>query len=320
MVNWTFYGRLLLAAAVFAGLLFPVSSQAGIPSVAEASLPIEQVRESGFSTGAWPVEREWDQEAELEFAIWVETIGRAREKKVFRIARGLKDQKINPLYTPEDRRLRFETDCATLPYAMRAYFSWKTRRPFSWNSNKGRRYGRDNHPERWSDFSQFKDPVRLIARAMADVSSAMFRMHARLEGTDTYPIDPSRFSILPGTTYYDPNGHVLLVYRVDPETGNVHMMDSHPDGTLTMKVLSPKIKVGTSRFGGGFRAWRHYRVELLDEDAGSFRIVRDTNAECPWYSDTAQYRGKYPVGGRTLTYHEWIRWRIRRWDDGVAAN
>jgi hypothetical protein len=320
MVHPTFYGRLLLAAAMFAGLLFPVSSKAGIPSVAEASLPIEQVRETGFFSGAWPVEREWDQEAELEFALWVETIGRAREKKVFRIARGLKDSLINPLYTPEDRRLRFETDCATLPYAMRAYFAWKTKRPFSWNSNKGRRYASNNHPERWSDFSQFKDPVRLIVRAMADVSSATFRMHARLEGTDTYPIDPTRFSILPGTTYYDPNGHVLLVYRVDSEKGNVHMMDSHPDGTLTLKVFGPKIKVGTARFGGGFRAWRHYRVELLDWDTGSFRIVRDTNAECPWYSDTAQYRGKYPVGDSLLSFHEWIRWRVRQPRSDMATN
>ncbi len=319
MVHPTFYGRLLLVGAVVAGLLFPAATRAGIPSGTEVTLPIQQVRETGYYTGAWTVERGWDQEAELEFAQWVETIGRAREKKVFRIARGLKDPKVNPLYTPEDKRLRLETDCATLPYAMRAYFAWKTRRPFSWNSNKGRRYASNNHPERWSDFSQFKDPVRLIVRAMADVSSATFRMHAKLEGTDTYPIDPTRFSILPGVTYYDPNGHVLLVYRVDPETGNVHMMDSHPDGTLTLKVFGPKIKVGTARFGGGFRAWRHYRVELLDEATGSFRIVRDTNAEFPWYSDTAQYRGKYPIGDRLLTFHDWIRWRVRWRDEGVAA-
>jgi hypothetical protein len=273
--------------------------------------PVYQVREYGFYSGAWRVEREWDEEGEEEFSRWVETIGRAREKKVFRLAQGLKNPAINPLYSEEDKTLNFEADCATFAYALRAYFAYKTHRPFTWVHNKGRRYKAGNKPLEFRDFSQYQTFRRFFNAALGAVSSAHFRMHASLEGTDTYPISITPESVRPGVTYYDPNGHVLVVYRVDRLTGEIYMFDGHPDGTMTRKVFGPKLARGTARFGGGFRAWRRCRVDVIDALAGAFRIIREPNVTSPYFSDTAQYQKSYTVDGRPATYHEWVRTQVR---------
>jgi hypothetical protein len=142
-------------------------------------------------------------------------------------------------------------------------------------------------------------------------------MDPRLEETDTYTLDVTPDSIRPGVVYYDPNGHVLQVYRVDHESGKVYMMDAHPDGTLTLKVFSAKLGIGSGKAAGGFKAWRRYRVEVVDVLAGSFRIVRTLNRDCAFYSATVQYRRRYEVLGFTLTYHEWVPLRVSRYGNAV---
>jgi hypothetical protein len=270
------------------------------------------VRESGLKTGAYEVTAVWDEAAEQEFSAFVQAIGVAREKRGFKLYQGLKDPTVNPLFTEEDKELDLMVDCANLPYFVRVYFAYKTHRPFSFQSNKGKRYKEGNRPEEFGDFSQYKDFTSLASATLSAVSSAHFRMHAGLEGTDTYPIDIDSESLVPGTVYYDPNGHVALVYRVDRDTGDVYMLDGHPDGTMSKKVWGASYAVGTARFGGGFKAWRHYRIDVLDPQKGSFRITRALNRESRHYSDTAQYKGMYWVGEFDMTYHEWVRAMISK--------
>jgi len=277
--------------------------------------PASQAREGAEYSGAWEIENVWDAEAEDEFAKWVEAIGLAREQRAFRMAAGLRSPDINPLYTEEDKELRFEADCATLIYSMRAYFAYKTRRPFSFQANKGRRYKAGNRPRVFKNSSQYPDFGRVFRSAMSSVSSGHFRMHATLEGTDTYPVDVSRESIRPGVVYYDPAGHVLLVYRVDSETGEIFMMDGHPDGTLTRKRFNSTFNRGSARFGGGFRAWRHYHIDLSDQETGAVKLVRELNQEAAHYSATAQYRKSYSIDGFELGYHDWVKAMVAR--DGL---
>jgi len=277
-----------------------------------------QTRGEGLYSGAYPIENQWDEGAEEEFSRWVEAIGLARERRVFRLARGLRDPRVNPLYSGEEDSYRFEADCATFAYALRAYFAYKTRRPFSFVANKGRRYRYGNRPEVFKDFSQFASFRSLFNSALGAVSSGHFRMDARLEGTDTYPIDVTPESVRPGVVYYDPSGHVLVVYRVDRLTGDVYMMDGHPDGTLTLKQFSSKIRRGSVRSGGGFRAWRQYDIEVLDEDTGSFRLSRRLNRDSPHHSASAQFQREYTSGDLSLTYHEWVKARLSQ--DGVLVD
>jgi hypothetical protein len=273
-------------------------------------LPIVLERERGYFSGAWPIEQGWDRQAELDFAEFVKAVGLAREKRGFTFEQAVRSERVNPLWTEEDKDFRVLVDCATFPYLVRAYFAFKTRRPFAWHSNKGRRYGKTNKPRRYSDWSMFATPEEFFRKLDSTVSSAHFRMRADLEGTDTYPVDVTAESLIPGTVYYDPNGHVLLVYDVDSYSGDVLFLDAHPDGTMTIREFGKRYAVGGARFGGGFRAWRHYRAEVLDEETGSFRLTLDRNEDSDFYSGEAQYRWDYLVDEHALDYWEWVRSRV----------
>ena len=280
------------------------------PVVEEEDPPVFQERESGYHTGAWPIKKGWDREAELEFAAFVKAVGLAREKRGFTFEQAVRSEKVNPLWTEEDKAFRVLVDCATFPYLVRSYFAFKTGRPFSWHSNKGRRYGKTNKPRLYSDWSMFDTPDEFFRQLDATVSSAHFRMAAKLEATDTYPVDVTAESIIPGTVYYDPNGHVLLVYDVDAYSGDVLFLDAHPDGTMTIREFGKHYAIGGARFGGGFRTWRHYDVEIQDAETGAFRITRLRNAESDFYSADAQYLWDYQIDEHTLDYWEWVRARV----------
>jgi len=305
--------EVVLAAA---GLL---ASQAEVVlGPVDSPVPLVDVRDAGLRDGAWIADRDWDDAAEEEYGQFVRAIGLARERKVFRLAQALKDPQVNPLYSAEDRRLAFDVDCATLPYALRVYFAYKTGRPFVFTANKGRRYRFGNHPEQLSDYSRFPDFRRAFNAALGAVSSGHFRMKASLEGTDTYPIEINKKSVVAGVNYYDPAGHVLVVYRVDGLTGDVYMMDGHPDGTLTLKRFSSRIRFGSSRSGAGFRRWRHDHVVELDERTGAFLVQRESNAVSKYFSATDQYRRKYVLDGVELRYHDWVRAILSQ--DGVRVD
>ena len=310
--------RLKVACCLIACLLpLTLSAQEKPPrgAAAKKRVPksISQTRDSGFFTGAWQIEKGWDREAEVEFAKFVETFGTWREKKTFTLWQGIRDPEVNPLWSEEDLNFRVDTDCATFPYIVRAYFAYKTKRPFSYQSNKCRRYGKTNKPRLWSDWSQFDDVFDFFHNLDSVLSSGHFRMASTVEGTDTYPIDVTMETILPGTVYYDPNGHVMLVYKVDHHSGDITFLDSHPDGCMTLRTFGPRYAVGSARYGGGFRAWRHYDVEVLDKETGAFKITRKLNSESDFYHAEQQYLGEYEIDGHDLDYHEWVRARVSKW-------
>jgi hypothetical protein len=121
-------------------------------------------------------------------------------------------------------------------------------------------------------------------------------MAPEIEDVDTYPIDPSPTSLHPGSIFYDPNGHVLIVYKVEAD-GTVWMMDGHPDNSLTYGPLSEgKFAVGGKSQGGGFR---NYRPQRIGADG---KVEYIPNAELTDYG-TTQY-------GHGDQYVAWIRSKI----------
>lgn len=306
--------RLIPTALVL--LFFPLPSKADIQEkVLEL---VARHRDTGYTTGAWTITDRWDEEAELEFADFVEAFGVARETIRFKNAEGLTNPAVNILWTEEDSELEVEVDCANLPYLLRGYFAYKTGRPFAYMGNKGNRYGKHNRPKVLRDFSDHPTFKELIEDVIHSVSSAHFRMHADYEATDLYPIDPTYESVMPGVVYYDPNGHVLMVYKIDREKGEIFMLDGHPDGTISRKVWGASYARGSARFAGGFKAWRHDHVEVINRETGEFSIWRDLNAEAPHFSNSAQYQDQYWLDGLDMTYHEWVRARVSR--DGIFVD
>ncbi len=259
---------------------------------------------------SWPVTRSWDAAAEAEFGRWVTTIGRAVEAHRCRtLASCLDSPAVNPLYVA-GRRLTFRADCGDVPYILRAYFAWRARLPFvhtatirGVRATGDGRYGYANRPtstRRWSDY---ETPRRLLQDLGSTVHSGFFRMGPDEEDGDTYPVRVDRGAVHPGTAFYDPDGHVLVVYEVRPD-GEVRLIDGHPGGSFTARRFSAQLTLGSSRQGGGFR---NFRPMLMRRGA----VVRPRNAALADYDAMVQHDpARWVINGRQLGYHDWVRVRL----------
>ena len=65
-------------------------------------------------------------------------------------------------------------------------------------------------------------------------------MAADSQDSDHYPVKISKKSIVPGTVYYDPDGHVAVVAKVT-EDGRVRVIDAHPDRTISKPWFGAKL-------------------------------------------------------------------------------
>src|SRR5205085_1469655 len=96
------------------------------------------------------------------------------------------------------------------------------------------RYSRGNHPVKRFDPVDYKD-LATFSRALlvgdANYTTGNWRTAPDLEGTDTVPVSVGPESTIPGLTLlYNADGHGLMVARVST-TGNVNILDAHPDGS-----------------------------------------------------------------------------------------
>lgn len=289
-----------------AALMALLTTLAGATAAAQPRRPAEADRPMAES---WPVTRSWDAAAEAEFGRWVQTLGRAVEAHRCRtLASCLDSPAVNPLHVA-GRRSTFRADCADVPYILRAYFAWRRHLPFVHTASlraergPGGRYAFVNRPastRRWSDYAT---PRRLLHDLGSTVHSGYFRMRPETEDSDTYPVRVDRASVRPGTTFYDPDGHVLIVYDVRPG-GDVRLVDGHPGGSFTARRFSAQLTLGSSRQGGGFR---NFRPVLLRRGTPT----RPRNAELADYDPVAQHDpARWVVGGRQLGYHDWVRARL----------
>ena len=277
----------------------------------------EIAEDSVINTPLWEVSQAWDDQAEIEFSTWIEQMGRARQaRKCLRFKSCLESPEANALHVPGEKWPKLFADCADLPYILRAYFAWKTERPFQFVSRiHGRRYSKNN---RIKEYSHQGDPQHQNMRGLFRyigyrTHSGFFRFGPEVEGTDTYPIDVTREHVRPGTVFYEPRGHVLVVSHLD-DNGNVYMFDGHPDNSLTFKMFSDKIKRGSGKRGGGFRNWRWHRMET-DAD-GVVRYVTETNDEIVarggGYDAASQYQKPFLWKGEKVDYYTWVKRRLRR--------
>jgi len=288
-------------------VLFSVSVQASAPTADDTT---------SVTVPLWTITQSWDADAEDEFSRWVEQLGRARgARECLRLRGCLESPEANSLWTDGETWPRLFADCADLPYVLRAYFSYKTGRPFQFtNRIHGRRYGKTVRVKSYTDITNRKfRSVRSMFRHMtAWIHSGFFRTAPRLEGTDTFPVQVTREHIRPGTIFYEPRGHVLVVVRVEPN-GTIHMFDGHPDNSLTYKRFSSKIKRGGVRYGGGFRNWRwvRYRTDASNRLVFERERNEDIVASGRGFDPVSQYQKVYTVDGHPSTYHGWVQAQLR---------
>lgn len=291
------------------------------PPLAEASAPPSGPSRLELPTReAWPAASDWSDALEREYSTFVAGLGAAvAAHRCRRLDQCLRTPGANSLYDPTtDGRFTLSVDCADLPYLLRAYFSFKRGLPFGYvGAMAGRggdpRYMTQVHPVLFRTWQQHATPYLLLHDMGDYVHSGMYRMTPELEDTDFYPVRMDRRYVVPGTTFYDPNGHVLVVTEVRAD-GSVYLMDGHPDGSLTYRRFGEALAVGTAPFGGGFKNFRPQRWE-------HGAIVRAHNRELPGYdgrsqwdpavwaaaTQTAPASGGAGTDARPAAYYDWVR-------------
>jgi hypothetical protein len=289
-------------AAVVLSAATDASTDSGVDPRPMIDRPLSQV---------WPAVNTWSDAFEREFSEFVARLGRGvAERRCNRMDRCLRNPEFNTLYdAATDGNLYINIDCADLPYVLRAYFSFKRKLPFGytfWVAGAPSRAGKDprymvsitpGEIRNWWRHRTFRSLLRDMG---SWVHSGMYRVSARREGGDFYNVAVNRQTVRPGTTFYDPNGHVLIVTSVEPD-GSVFMMDGHPDGSLTNKRFGEAFVAGTYDLGGGFKNFRPTHLE-------GNQVVVARNADCPGWDPAAQYdRAHFIVDGEQVQYAEWIR-------------
>jgi hypothetical protein len=261
---------------------------------------------------AWPAVNQWSDTMEREYDDFVAGLGRAvSQHRCRQLDDCLRNPGANTLYDARtDAAFDLHVDCADLPYVLRAYFAFKRRLPFGFvaairgDAGRDPRYTLNIRPDGFRTWQQFPTPRALLRDIGSMVHSGMYRMAPPIEDSDFYQAAVSRRAIHPGTIFYDPNGHVLVVTEVRAD-GQIYLMDGHPDGTLTYKRFGEAFVTGTARLGGGFKNFRPLRWQ-------NGRITRARNAELPLFDGNAQFdRTGYLVDGNVSGYHAWIRASLR---------
>lgn len=249
----------------------------------------------------WKVTQpKWTSAHEKKFSEFVAQLGESR-------CRNLNDcltsTASNPFYanrTP--RSIRYFSDCADLPYSLRAYFAWMEGLPFDYVSEVAPvgasggdiRYSKNgNRPTAWRKltFGNTYNAGSELANLRGNISTAMYRMLYTYV-SDFYPVALDRNNIRPGTVVYDPSGHAAIVYKIEND-GRVRMMDAHPDQSMTRITFDKKFVRSRPEHGAGFKNWRP-------------ELDGRPSAQLPGYS-TEEFNKTFKIGNQVVSYYDYIR-------------
>ncbi|MGZ3796032.1 MAG: hypothetical protein ACXVB1_06690 [Pseudobdellovibrionaceae bacterium] len=299
----------------------------------------------------WRVTKaEWGLVDEENYIRYISMVGEGVAKGYCATVRDcFRNSRVNPYAATNPPGLRFFSDCADFPYFLRAYFAWQNELPFGFVASVSPIQGKDTIIKdiRYSPYGNVVESrYSVIARKSTlgrhkypnaldifnntlpnDVSSATYRvsykgMDADNRYSDLYPVKVTREGILPGTVVYDPNGHVVTIYKVTDD-GRLYYIDAHPDNSLTSGLYNSRFIRSYPGQGAGFKNWRPLRLVGATWE-GSFgyfggKIVGAKDRDLPLFS-TEQYYGtsatpdwkqaQFVFQGRTMDYYDWVRNRL----------
>ncbi len=131
-------------------------------------------------------------------------------------------------------------------------------------------------------FSQY---LQTIANA---VHSGNGRTAAKSDNTDYYPVPLKQETLRPGTVYADPYGHLLVLVRRVPQTGDAAgvllAVDAQPDGTVARK----RFWRGNFLFAKdaqGAPGFKHFRPVVRVKNGALKRLSNDEIGKHPAYAN-----------------------------------
>ena len=298
------------------------------PPAAQTAAPVIV---EGYSASTYLIRYDrWTEADERGFGEFVTGLGEANCRTV----NDCLHSPGNPCRVSDPPGIYFRSDCADLPYVLRAYYAWKRGLPFSYVSavtplgyTRDIRYSRNGNSVagRRDILSGAMSGYELLEELRDQISSATYRMHPDLDDPvpDLYSPAISIKSIRPGTLIYDPNGHVATVYRVDPD-GRINYVDAHPDNSMTRGFYDIRFVRSRPGMGAGFKNWRSaVLVGATRRSDGVYvggHIALPHNAQIADFSDEQYFGngprppddsawgvGSFKLNGQYLDYYDFVR-------------
>jgi hypothetical protein len=276
----------------------------------------------------------WTDQDEKDFSEFIQTIGDSQCRTVDSCLHGA----WNPFGAGDPDDVYFHSDCAELPYVLRAYFAWKRGLPFSYEASVAPRGATNDirYTTSGNEVTERRDVItgsgsgyELLNVVRGAITSASYRIGPDLEApeeADTYSpaIDPK--SIRPGTMVYDPNGHVATIYRVFPN-GRLEYFDAHPDESVTRGFFDERFVRARPAMGAGFKNWRPLKlVGAKRRRDGVYiggHVELTANKDIPDFSDEQYFgngqrpadelmwnEGGYTLNGQTVDYYDYVRAKL----------
>jgi hypothetical protein len=131
------------------------------------------------------------------------------------------------------------------------------------------------------------------------VQSGAVRVLATDDNTDFYTVPLSQEALRPGTVYADPYGHILVLARRLPQSGDeagvLFAVDAQPDGTVARKRFWRGNFLFAQDPALGSPGFKRFRPIVRDKNGGLRRLTNDEIAKHPQYGDFSLDQSKLAI-------------------------
>ena len=244
---------------------------------------------------------QWTEDSEKLFGQFVNRLGKAVSSgKCHNVKGCFKSADANAYLANDPKSLVLYSDCGKFPHLLRSYFAYQNQLPMSVAGGLSmNRAPYASAPDRQADLKTARldnspygnminnraasnvpsQPgseigfVKYIGRVIDNVSTRTFRVGPLTPGygkSDLYPVKLDHNGIRAGTVVHT-TGHVYIVWDVDNK-GAIHLLDAHPDGSVTAKKVISSATLERSRpdQGLGFYRFRPLRLIGAEQINGSY--------------------------------------------------
>jgi hypothetical protein len=282
----------------------------------------EPPRPHATGGSVWPLRNEWNRATENLYSAWIEKLFDApldAAPSWTALHEVLRDQSRNLLFNhlglrEDELGLIIRPDCADLPYFLRAYFAFKMGLPFGYSTCSRGGGGQPPKCYGWASILNAPPPKQPVLVASAETPeaakplglAASFGQYVRStvanavhsgsgrtlwsdDNTDYYPVPLNRDTLRPGTVYADPYGHMLVLAKRIPQSGDAAgvllAVDAQPDGTVARKRFwRGNFLFAQDRALGG-PGFKRFRPIVHDKNGGLRRLTNAEIAKNPQYGD-----------------------------------